>query len=194
MANAGRILIMPKGEYNPTTTYEMLDLVSHNGTSWLAKKTVVGIEPSAEQNEYWQHMFNVSAEDVSKLKEDVSRQETDKLSVERTVHSREESYFCESYKYSDGRMVINMRYDTLVDIKNESGGIFFGAVDQKEFPIPFLDKPTVVYSCEAVDGNAFVWGRGQASPTHTPYLYAGRGSKAEQTSITIVLRADGRWK
>ena len=53
MASAGRILIMPKGEYNSGTTYEMLDLVFYNGTSWLAKKTVVGIEPSEANSEYW---------------------------------------------------------------------------------------------------------------------------------------------
>ena len=57
MASAGRILIMPKGEWNAETTYEMLDLVKHNGTSWLAKKTVLGIEPSNENGEYWQNVF-----------------------------------------------------------------------------------------------------------------------------------------
>ena len=59
MANAGRILIMPKGNYDASKTYEMLDLVSYNGTSWLAKKTVKGIEPSDANSEYWHSMFNV---------------------------------------------------------------------------------------------------------------------------------------
>lgn len=58
MASAGRILIMPKGEYNSSTTYEMLDLVKHNGKSWLAKKTSVGIEPSVANSEYWQDVVN----------------------------------------------------------------------------------------------------------------------------------------
>lgn len=53
MANAGRILIIPKGEYNAETTYEMLDLVSYNGMSWLTKKTATGIEPSDDNSEYW---------------------------------------------------------------------------------------------------------------------------------------------
>ena len=57
MASAGRILIMPKGDYNAETQYEMLDLVSHNGTSWLAKKTVKGIEPKTANKEYWQNMM-----------------------------------------------------------------------------------------------------------------------------------------
>lgn len=55
MASAGRILILPKGNYNAETQYEMLDLVFHNGTSWLAKKDVSGIEPSneGEGENYW---------------------------------------------------------------------------------------------------------------------------------------------
>lgn len=56
MASAGRILIMPKGTYDSSTTYEMLDMVGYNGTTWLAKKTVVGIEPSDANGEYW-HNF-----------------------------------------------------------------------------------------------------------------------------------------
>ena len=65
MASAGRILIMPKGEYNANATYEMLDLVKHNGTSWVAKKTSVGIEPSTANSEYWQDVFNTSAIDYA---------------------------------------------------------------------------------------------------------------------------------
>lgn len=57
MASAGRILIMPKGDYDANTTYEMLDLVNHNNVTWLARKTATGIEPSTENHEYWQRMF-----------------------------------------------------------------------------------------------------------------------------------------
>lgn len=67
MASAGRILIMPKGNYNSGTTYEMLDLVNHNGKSWLAKKTSVGIEPSDANSEYWQNMFDITAETFGAL-------------------------------------------------------------------------------------------------------------------------------
>lgn len=57
MASAGRILIMPKGDYDANSTYENLDLVKHKGTSWLAKKTAKGIEPSEANAEYWQDVF-----------------------------------------------------------------------------------------------------------------------------------------
>ena len=60
MAIAGRILILPKGEYNASTTYSMLDLVSYNGASWLAKKTAVGITPSDSNSAYWQKLIEVA--------------------------------------------------------------------------------------------------------------------------------------
>lgn len=59
MASAGRILIMPKGAYSASATYEMLDMVSHNGTTWVAKKTVKGIEPSTANSEQWHSMFDL---------------------------------------------------------------------------------------------------------------------------------------
>lgn len=61
MTSAGKILIMPKGNYSSTASYEMLDLVLHNGTSWLAKKSCKGVEPSSANSEYWQCMFDADA-------------------------------------------------------------------------------------------------------------------------------------
>lgn len=61
MTTAGRILIIPKGNYDSTKTYETLDLVYHNGTSWLAKKESTGIEPTTANSEYWQNMFDAEA-------------------------------------------------------------------------------------------------------------------------------------
>lgn len=61
MAAAGRILIMPKGDYKEESQYELLDLVKHNGTSWIAKKASIGIEPSEANSEYWQNMFEAEA-------------------------------------------------------------------------------------------------------------------------------------
>lgn len=55
MNNAGRILPMPKGEYNSEITYEYLDFVTHDGSSYIAKKQTVGNLPS-ENSEYWQLM------------------------------------------------------------------------------------------------------------------------------------------
>ena len=58
MATAGRILIMPKGVYDASATYEMLDLVSYNGKGWICKQTCTGIAP--EEGDYWSLMFDAS--------------------------------------------------------------------------------------------------------------------------------------
>ena len=51
--SAGRILLIPKGDWVNDTTYEMLDWVRHNETSWVCKKNCTGIEPSEENSENW---------------------------------------------------------------------------------------------------------------------------------------------
>lgn len=59
MISAGRVLIKPCGEWNSTTTYHMLDLVNHNGYAYLAKRTVVGIEPNADP-ECWHNLLDIN--------------------------------------------------------------------------------------------------------------------------------------
>jgi len=52
MISAGRVLLMPKGDYDSTATYEMLDIVSYNGSSYIAKSTTTGNLPT--NTTYWQ--------------------------------------------------------------------------------------------------------------------------------------------
>jgi hypothetical protein len=61
MTTAGRILIIPKGDYDASVNYEMLDLVKHGGTSWLCKKACTGKEPTTDNSEFWQNMFDAEA-------------------------------------------------------------------------------------------------------------------------------------
>lgn len=42
----GRVSIVPRGEYDPTATYERMDAVTYRGSSYLALRTVRGVEPS----------------------------------------------------------------------------------------------------------------------------------------------------
>ena len=66
MAYVGKILIMPKGAYAKTTVYEILDMVSHNGKTWVAKKDVIGIEPSKSNSAFWFEMVgHALANDLS---------------------------------------------------------------------------------------------------------------------------------
>jgi hypothetical protein len=64
MQNAGRILLMPKGDYSASATYEMLDLVNHSGASWVCKKACTGQTPSDSNTEFWQRFG--TAVDMSK--------------------------------------------------------------------------------------------------------------------------------
>ena len=62
MVNAGRILIMPKGDWNALTTYDMLDLVAYNGIAYLARQTNIGQNPSTDTSmTYWQPFGSASS-------------------------------------------------------------------------------------------------------------------------------------
>ena len=52
--SAGRVLIIPKGEYNASTQYSMLDLVEYNGCGYVAKQATKGNLPTNDT--YWQQM------------------------------------------------------------------------------------------------------------------------------------------
>jgi hypothetical protein len=52
MISAGRVLLMPKGDYNAATTYELLDLVTYQNSSYIAKGTTTGNLPT--DSTYWQ--------------------------------------------------------------------------------------------------------------------------------------------
>ena len=80
MISAGRVLIKPCGEWKAEATYHMLDLVNHNGYAYLAKRTVTGVEPSADP-ECWHNLLDINkvieegiagslADDIGKLLED----------------------------------------------------------------------------------------------------------------------------
>lgn len=46
MANAGRVAIVPKGEYSATVAYKRLDLVRYNNDLYIAKKANTGVLPT----------------------------------------------------------------------------------------------------------------------------------------------------
>lgn len=53
--NLGKVLLTPKGNYNGSTAYEILDVVTYNGSSYVAKQSTTGNAPTDGQtNTYWQ--------------------------------------------------------------------------------------------------------------------------------------------
>ena len=51
--DAGKIMMLFKGEYDSTTQYEILDVVRKEGALYGAKKDLIGIEPTGETDENW---------------------------------------------------------------------------------------------------------------------------------------------
>lgn len=66
MTNAGRILIIPKGNWDAETEYDMLDLVNYGGASWIAKVKSKNVEPDDTNDMYWQKIatigYNIKSE------------------------------------------------------------------------------------------------------------------------------------
>ena len=60
-AIAGRVLLIPKGNYDSTATYTMLDMVVYNGSSYICKQTCSGVVPT--NTTYW--MLNASGSAVA---------------------------------------------------------------------------------------------------------------------------------
>lgn len=50
--SAGKVMFRFRGEYNSETTYEILDIVTYDGSSYGAKKATLGNEP--QDGEFWQ--------------------------------------------------------------------------------------------------------------------------------------------
>lgn len=50
---AGRVAAIPKGEWNSTTTYKKLDIVTYDYCAYMAKKTSTNQMPTGQDDEYW---------------------------------------------------------------------------------------------------------------------------------------------
>jgi hypothetical protein len=57
MISLGKILIMPKGNYDANTQYYRLNIVLHNGSAWICKESCKGIEPTESNTQHWMKMF-----------------------------------------------------------------------------------------------------------------------------------------
>lgn len=60
--SAGRVLMIPKGDYDATETYTMLDVVSYQGKSYVAKQTTTGNAPT--NTTYWQLMVDAQGHTI----------------------------------------------------------------------------------------------------------------------------------
>lgn len=61
MAIAGKVAPVPKGEWNATTNYEKLNLVTNNNEVFIAKTSSQGQTPiSGTTNDYWMFLMDSS--------------------------------------------------------------------------------------------------------------------------------------
>ena len=60
--SAGRVLMIPKGNYDAAETYTMLDVVSYQGKSYVAKQTTTGNAPT--DTTYWQLMIDAQGHTI----------------------------------------------------------------------------------------------------------------------------------
>jgi hypothetical protein len=63
MTNMGRIVMLPKGEWDSTTKYEFLDVITYQGSTWLAKTSNQNVPPA--EGDTWQLM--VAAPDLTDI-------------------------------------------------------------------------------------------------------------------------------
>ena len=72
--NLGRVGLVLKGEWDRTTDYTALDVVSHDGNAWAAKQNNTNVEPTTANSDFWQ-LFSNNADlvaTVQGLKEDAA--------------------------------------------------------------------------------------------------------------------------
>jgi len=90
MAIAGKVAPVPKGEWNATTNYEKLNLVTNNNEVFIAKTSSQGQTPiSGTTNDYWMFLMDSSGSiatttSAGKVKPDgntVSVDDTGEISV-----------------------------------------------------------------------------------------------------------------
>lgn len=67
MRDAGIIGFVPRGEYSPAETYNFLQFVYYNGSTYVAKKETTGNAP-VENNEFWQILAKGQLTGVSGVK------------------------------------------------------------------------------------------------------------------------------
>lgn len=93
-ASAGRVLLIPKGDWNANTTYTGLDWVRHNGAAWVCKNTCTNIEPTLENADNWQIM----ARDGDMVTADTAMSDSSTNAVQNKVIK---SYVDDKFSFAD---------------------------------------------------------------------------------------------
>lgn len=124
MANAGRILIIPRGEYLSTIAYKPLDMVLYNNDSWLCKKEITGKEPSDANAEYWYRVTNVNdpikAEALARQMADTQEAYERATADAQEASARESAIASEASARKTADDVLSARMDALTSLPEGS--------------------------------------------------------------------------
>lgn len=99
-------------------------------------------------------------------------------------------------KYNSGKMVQRGSVRFIGDISIPLANGYYAPVNSEEFTIPFVGKPTMIFSNEDVDGTVIV-GINKVSPTtatETGDFLITSFTSAMGIVVDIMYEAKGRWK
>ncbi len=82
--SAGRVLLIPKGDWNAEITYTGLDWVRHNGAAWVCKNTCTNVEPTEANSDNWQIIAR-DGQSGSVINVDVAMSDTSENPVQNKV-------------------------------------------------------------------------------------------------------------
>lgn len=101
-AIAGRVLLIPKGNYDSTATYTMLDMVVYNGSSYICKQECTGVVPT--NTTYW--MLNASGSAVAYIND------IGDVVITNPTNGQVLMYDSTTQKWVNGTLTLNSLTDT----------------------------------------------------------------------------------
>ncbi len=117
----------------------------------------------------------------------------------RTVHSNTDSLYSETIKYSDGRLITNMRATLTANCTSAGFGGYYNSssIGISSFPIAYATGtiPTVITTVRHVNGQSIytLLAQNVSSRTNPGGIYVMRNSSGSGT-IEVDIHAEGVWK
>ncbi len=99
--DAGKIMMLFRGEYDPVAQYEILDVVRKEGALYGAKKDLIGVDPSGETDENW--MLLIDGKKVDRADKDgdgnniAATYQKKTEAADKAVHDSEGNEITETY-------------------------------------------------------------------------------------------------
>lgn len=203
---AGKVLLMPKGDYNAITTYTSLDVVLYGGLPYVAKQTTTGNLPT--DTTYWQKLV-----DMPTQVDNVPTQNSDNLVKSGGVYSAltDKADNSAAYLTSDSAETIDDAdyipfYDASASAKKKTlwsnlkaivTAVFTGATSQTAGVKGMVPAPTIADVDKYLKGDG-TWGNvpTPSDMTGSTTLTDGAHGLVPQPLVADkdkFLRGDGSW-